>query len=301
MSESTNIVTPTGRLVQGDLFKPSTTDHEGNPLVTKSGPNAGQPRVDYFFGIAIPKLDDRGAPCASYAALEGIIKGVARAAFPKFFDPAGNCLLPTFAFKITDGDSVVPNMKGTRPCDREGFPGNWVLGFSSGFAPGVYTSTQPIQQIVDTSQVKRGDYIRIGGTVVGNNSDSKPGVYLNHNMVQFVAHGQEISAGPSAAEVFGDTAPALPAGASATPLASAPMPAPAAAVAPVAAAPAMAAPIAAPAAVAPVALSAVPAPDFLAPPAAVEVRYAVDGKTYTEAELLGFQWTPAQIAATPKA
>ena len=55
MTEAVNILTPPGRLVQGSLYKGSTQDAEGNPLIVKTGPNAGQSRVDYFFAVAIPK------------------------------------------------------------------------------------------------------------------------------------------------------------------------------------------------------------------------------------------------------
>ena len=51
----TQILTPVGRLVQGDCFEPQTTDAEGKPLLIKNGPNAGQPRVEYFMAIAVPK------------------------------------------------------------------------------------------------------------------------------------------------------------------------------------------------------------------------------------------------------
>ncbi len=123
----TQILTPVGRLVQGDCFEPQTTDAEGKPLLIKNGPNAGQPRVEYFMAIAVPKTD------AGYNEVWAAIHGVARAAFPSLFDAAGNCINPKFAFKVTDGDSQVPNTKGTKPCDREGFPGNWIMNFSGGF------------------------------------------------------------------------------------------------------------------------------------------------------------------------
>ena len=37
------ILTPVGRIVQGSCFEAKTHDLQGNPLVVKTGPNAGQP------------------------------------------------------------------------------------------------------------------------------------------------------------------------------------------------------------------------------------------------------------------
>ena len=171
------ILTPVGRLVQGDCFVPQTTDAEGKPLLIKNGPNAGQPRVDYFLAIAIPKTD------ALYQELWAKIHGKARAEFPSLFDAQGNCINPKFAFKVTDGDSQIPNTKGIKPCDREGFAGHWVLNFSGGFAPKCYTANGA-ELIVNPEMLKRGYYIRISGTVKGNGSMQQPGLFLNHSMVE---------------------------------------------------------------------------------------------------------------------
>ena len=49
-----NFTTPVGRLVAGSLYKGQDKDAEGRPLVVKNGPQAGQPRLDFYFAIAIP-------------------------------------------------------------------------------------------------------------------------------------------------------------------------------------------------------------------------------------------------------
>jgi hypothetical protein len=319
--QATQILTPVGRLVQGDCFEGQTKDAEGNPLVIKNGPNAGQPRVDYFMAIAIPKTD------ATYNKLWATIHGEARAAFPSLFDASGNCINPKFAFKVTDGDSQVPNTKGVKPCDREGFPGHWVLNFSGGYAPKCYIQENGAYKLVtDPSMIKRGYYIRIAGTVKGNGSQQQPGVFLNHSMVELVGYGEEIVTGPNADAVFGGApAAALPAGASATPLAPAAAPAMPGA-APTPAAPAPAAPAPAPAAPAPGQAPAAPAapvqpatdllqpgqapaapaapapaPAAPAPAPAAEVKYQTpDGGQWTEAQLVAAGYDAAQIAALPK-
>ena len=211
MSKATEILTPVGRLVQGSPFEPQTLDAEGRPLVIKSGPNAGQPRQSYFVALAIPKSDP------GVNLLYATIASMARAAFPQYFDAAGNCNNPKFAFKVTDGDSQVPNTKGRKPCDQEGFPGCWVFKFNNGFAPKCYKNGAEL--ITNPEEIKCGYYVRIYATITGNESQQQPGVFLNVSMIQLVGYGEEIVFGPDAKEVFGATPAALPAGASATPLA----------------------------------------------------------------------------------
>ena len=289
------ILTPVGRLVQGDCFEPQTKDAEGKPLIIKNGPNAGQPRVDYFMAIAIPKTD------AGFNEVYASMMEVAKAAFPQLFDAAGNCINPAFAFKLKDGDSQVPNTKGTKPCDCEGFPGHWILNFSGGFAPKIYTAGGA-ELITDPSMVKRGYYIRIYGSVKGNGSMQQPGIFLNHSMVELVGYGEEIITGPSGDAVFGgQPVGALPAGASATPVANA------APLAQPGTAPGMPAVTAAPG------MPAVtPHTDFVngpgntaaAPPSvpAVEVKYLdANGNAFTEAQLLAAGYDAQQIAALQRA
>lgn len=213
--EKSTILTPYGRLVAGSPFDANDKNFEGDPLTVKKGPNAGQPRVEYFSAIAIPK-NDPGWP-----ALHAQILEAAKLGHPTLFDATGACVLPTFAFKITDGDSQVPNKKGNKPCDKEGYAGHWILGFSSGFAPKCYADRGETL-LTDPTSIKRGYYIQISGSVVGNGNPTNPGVYLNYDKVLLVGFGAEIASGLSGTEVFG-SAPVgtLPAGASATPLAQA--------------------------------------------------------------------------------
>ena len=298
MGNNTQLLTPVGRLVMGDCWIPQTTDAENNPLVIKSGPNAGQPRVDYYMGLAIAKTD------TGYNELYAKIHNEARTAFPSLFDASGNCISPKFAFKIIDGDSQIPNTKGNKPCDREGFPGHWILSFSSGYAPKCYIVENGEHKLVtDPNTIKRGYYIRIYGSVAGNGSQQQPGIFLNHSMVELVGYGAEIISGPDANSAFG-AAVALPQGASATPLASAAVPMAVAAPVPmghpappvVPAQPVIAtpAPVAAPA---PGQMA--PAPEFLNPAGAVNKN--VNGQVHSVADLKANGWNDDQIAALPNA
>lgn len=248
MTTRIDILTPAARLVQGNLYKPNTTDAEGKPLVNKSGPNVGQPRVDFYFAVAIPKAGEQHWAQTPWGA---VIYKAGAEAFPQAHQA------PTFAWKVKDGDSTIPNRRGKRPCDSEGFPGHWVLSFSSGYAPNVFrdNGTVPLNE---PDAVKLGDWIQVFGSVAGNGSQTQPGVFLNHSMVNFVATGQRIVVGPDATSV-GFGVAALPAGATALP--------PAGAVT-AAGAPAFpAAPAGFPAAPVPAPVAVQPHPGFLAPAA----------------------------------
>lgn len=207
-----NITSPVGRIVMGSLYDPSTTDAEGKPLVIKTGPNAGQPRVNYFFALAIPKGAE---PHWAHTAWGQQIWACGNQAFPNAAQS------PAFAWKIEDGDSQIPNKKGRKPCDNEGWRGHWILKFSGGFAPKVYQQEGAgYVQVMQKDFCKPGYFVEVAFSVDGNGSQSQPGVYLNHSMVCFRAYGQEIQFGPDVASAgFGQSA--LPAGASMTPLAGA--------------------------------------------------------------------------------
>lgn len=211
-----NITSPVGRIVMGSLYDPSTTDAEGKPLVVKTGPNAGQARVNYFFALAIPKGAE---PHWAHTPWGQQIWAIGNQAHPNAAQS------PAFAWKIEDGDSQIPNKKGRKPCDNEGWRGHWILKFSGGFAPKVYQQEGAgYVQVMQKDFCKPGYFVEVAFSADGNGSTSQPGVYLNHSMVCFRAYGAEISFGPDVSSAgFGQSA--LPAGASMTPPAGAiPMP-----------------------------------------------------------------------------
>ncbi len=295
-----NFTSPVGRIVMGSLYDPSTTDAEGKPLVVKTGPNMGQPRVNYFFALAIPKGAE---PHWAHTPWGQQIWNVGNQAFPNAAQS------PAFAWKIEDGDSQIPNKKGRKPCENEGWPGHWIVKFSGGFAPKVYQQEgSGYVQILQKDFCKPGYYVEVAGSVDGNGSQSQPGVYLNHSMVCFRAYGPEISFGPDVASAGFGAAP-LPAGASMTPPAGV-IPMPQAAVA----APAPLAPVGsvpmppAPAPVAHAPIPVIPNPAFvqvpppapvpMAPPPApaIPVRQmtpAAGGVTYEAYLQAG--WSDAQL------
>lgn len=203
------ILFPVGRLVQGDLVKMQTTDADGKPLTVKNGVNAGQPTQRSFFAVAIAKTPGHThwaqTPWGQQIWAEG-----AKAW------PQGQSGSPTFAWKIEDGDSVIPNTKGRKNCDRTGFPGHWIVNFGSGY-PVKVVDSKGIAPLPDPSVVKLGHYVEAFGSIVGNGSPLKPGMYVNHAAVAYAGFGEEIHVGLDTTKL-GMGQGALPPGASATPL-----------------------------------------------------------------------------------
>ena len=210
-NEKVNITSPVGRFVMGSLYKPRTTDFDGKPLVYKTGQNAGQPRVDYFIALAIPKTGEAHWGHTPWGAK---IWQVGCTAFPQASQR------PDFAWKIDDGDSIIPNKRNRRPCDNEGWKGHWILKMSGGYAPKVYkVEGNACIQVTEPDFLKPGYYMEVAFNVDGNSNQNNPGIYLNHSMVCFRGFGAEIQFGPNVEEAGFGASP-LPAGASAVPLAS---------------------------------------------------------------------------------
>lgn len=194
-----DFLTPVGRIVQGDAFKPQTTDQLGNPLTVKSGPNTGQATQRYYIGVAFPKTD------AAFQAFYAKLIEVARASWPQHFNAQGQCTHPKMSLKVIDGDGVDDNGKPNNT--KEGFAGHWVVKFSSSFAPRCFYlgHYQPHEAIQDPNAIQRGYYVRVAGTIEGNGNQQKPGLYVNLGMIELNRGepGDIIRTGPDAAAVFG--------------------------------------------------------------------------------------------------
>lgn len=195
----TEFRTRTGRIVwaggeRNSLYEPKTTDYDGNPLVTKSGADAGKPTQRFEFGLAIAKLP--GETHFSMSAEGAVIWAQGHKDHPHAAQRSD------FAWKVTDGDSTVPGKvkngkPGRRPCDKEGFAGHWVYSFSSSFAI-KFVNAQGTAYLLDKDVVKVGDYVQVAGDVVGN-TGATPGVYLNHQYVSLQGRGDPIMNGPDPA------------------------------------------------------------------------------------------------------
>jgi len=294
MAQPTPFTTPVGRLVAGSLYKPNVTDAEGRPLLIKSGPNINQPRKDYFFALAVPKGAE--ATHGGFGWMATPWGAIIRAAGEAFLPHATQ--LPTFAWKVKDGDSQVPNKRGKKPADQEGWAGHWVLMFSSGFAPKCFTLIgQPTGSPAAFDQadaINLGDYVQVAGSTGGNGAQQQPGVFVNHNMVCLVGYGERIVVGSDVASAGFGGAP-LPAGASTTPRGGFTLPAiPGAPAGP--AVPALPVPAASTPAQLPPALPVVPNPAFLQPPAPVrKLTAAANGASYEQLRANG--WTDELLIA----
>lgn len=301
-------LTPVGRIVAGSVWDGNTTDFHGKPLEWKSGDKAGQPRTEWFIALAIPKTD------AGFNDVWAQMNRIAKGAFPSMFNASGECLRPDFAWKYTDGDSATLNRNGVAPNTKEGYPGHWVLSLASSHPPRAY-DRDGREIPADTKAIKRGDYVRIFGSMSGNSNQQNPGIYLNLSMIQFSHAGEEIFSGPDAATIFGGTAmPAAPAGVNTTPspaLHSMPTGSIPAAQTPVSA-PASTPgvpPVSAPASAPGVVQGVTPSPDFLNGPApsapaptapAPAETFVCNGVAYSREALRASGWSDAQIDALPR-
>lgn len=264
------VLFPEGRLVAGHPmqgFNP-VDSRTKQPKMKKSDPTVKV--TQWNFGVAFPKngTDWKQTPWGAQM--------VQAATDPVEGYSLNETLSPHFSWKMLDGDSTVPNKKGNIPCQQEGYPGHWIVFFSTELqAPKCYHTGKydPMQQIQDVEAIHKGDYIRVFATVKGNKPSETGGIYVNPTLVSLERKGQRIESaydGPSAASVFGGGAPAPTA-----PAAQTPPPVPGAATPPP------------------------PATDLMTPPPVPVVEnYQYQGVTYTKAQLLAMPgWSEELIAA----
>lgn len=192
---------PPGRVVQGSLYDLQTKDQQGRP----------RDKPTIFFAVAVPKTDPGVAEVLS------IINTTAWEHYKNIPHIAEQLKLGlgavNFAWKVEDGDAVKNN-------GREGFAGCWVFRFSTSIYP-VKTGDSNGNPI-DPAMIKRGYYVDVVGNCAANElTDKNAGVYLNPNGVRLLGYGQEIQDGPTVGQMFANRPAALPAGASALPVAPA--------------------------------------------------------------------------------
>lgn len=188
-----------GRFVQGDAYKGSDKDADGNPRIIKNGPNAGTPTVQYYMAVAVPK---RGTTHWNQTPEGKQIHALGVQSFPQ-----GQHATPSFAWKITDGDDAVPNKKGNKPCDQEGFPGCWVFKFTSQFAPRlVYMNNGVLTELPADKPLKCGYQVEVLAEYKSNASVQQPGLYASQKAVFLAGIGPEIQQGMDLSEVgFGSS------------------------------------------------------------------------------------------------
>ena len=234
------ILFPIGRLVGGSVSKLRQRTEQDNKTLKFN--KDGTPSMQLSFGVAIPKTQAtwQNEPWGQ------VVHGIAKAAFPTLH------MTPSFAYKITDGDSIIPNKNGKVPSSLAGHKGNWVIWFSQGWVPKLVTADGATE--LPAERFIAGFYVQVFADVASNGATppNTPGVYMNPVAVALSGEGETIAVDVDTTSIgFGG---ALPPGA--TPVQAA---APAFAAAP--------APYVAPAPVAaPAPVPVVPSTSFMAPP-----------------------------------
>lgn len=208
-----SVLFPVGRLIQGSLYLPNTKDMEGNLLTVKNpkSPQFGQPRVDYYIGVAIPKT-----PGVTHWSQEVSANPRIGAWGKKIWDAGlsfwGDLVnqKKDFSWKIIDGDST--EYDGATPpkrtCDKPNFKGHWIVSMGGGLAPKIVNSDGSAY-ILEKDAVKKGYYIQVNANIATNGSNINKGIKIYHNAVSFQYPGEEIVSGLDPASVgFGDGSPA---------------------------------------------------------------------------------------------
>ena len=198
------ILFPVGRMIGGSVYKAQTVlDNFKKPKLHSDGTE----QTEFNIGVAFPK----GTETHWNQTVWGkAIHAVGAAAHPQHHS------IPSYAWKVIDGDSTVPNKSGRAPASQEGYKGHWVIWFKQRWAPKL--SQGQGEPLFETDQIIPGYYVEVWASVVGNTGPS-PGVYINPLAINRVAFGEKISTAATVdtrAVGFGKSA--APAGASAVPL-----------------------------------------------------------------------------------
>ncbi len=201
-----------GRIVwtSGDLFKgkPEFIFGTKTPKLDKTG----KQMVQFGFGLAVPKMKDGQAN----PELNAFKMAMGQEAGQIF---TGH-IPPSFAWKFKDGDGI--DDKGKPFSERPGYAGCDVFNLTT-YQAIKYFKWENGSNVMINQGIKCGDYIRVSISIKAHGAvgQGKPGLYLNPEMVQLVAFGEEIIPAKTvdADSVFGNVAPAVPPGGSTAPVA----------------------------------------------------------------------------------
>ena len=179
-----------GRIVAGHPMKANQrTDDAGKPRFKVDG----SPMLSFFVALAIPKNGTTDWKQTSWGA---DIYAQAQADWKN-----NETAMPSFSWKIVDGDSTVPNKNNVQPCTKEGYPGHWVVSIDSNFPYSCHHPDKyaPIDQIKDENVIKCGDYGRMMVSVVGNGATgtNTRGIYINPQFFILDRAGDLINTGSS--------------------------------------------------------------------------------------------------------
>ena len=208
---ATQIKLPVARIIGGSVYQshPRETD-AGQPIYVK-GSNPPVQAVDFSLGLAIPKKGEADWKQTQWG--ESIYK--------EGFEGHKNMTLsPAFSWKITDGDSQIPNKVGKINAQREGYAGHLIVWIKSFQAPQLCNTRG--QLLVEKDAIYCGSWVQAVISCKPNDvpvgGAGTPGVYLNMLAVCFVGHGERIeTSAVNVSEIVWDVAE-LPPGCSAIPL-----------------------------------------------------------------------------------
>ena len=215
------VLIPMARMVFGDLYSLlPRNDKDGKPKIGKDG----KPSLELKFAVAIKK----GTEDSWFETTWGKeIKAEAVEGYPKHH------LTPTFAWKVVDGDSPIPNKKGKAPNENPLNLGHWILWLSQGWLPKITDAKG--NKIDAEGYITSGDYVKLILKVKANGSSSAPsetpGVYLNPEAVGLAFKGQSLAVEVDTS-VFGEMEDVMPDGALSPSTPEFSMPPPAAKAAP---------------------------------------------------------------------
>ena len=197
-------VIPPGRLISGNLTTKNLTDMHGKP---NESPN-------YWFAVAVPKTSP-GIAEAIQALInftfEALRTNPALGAAQCGFEPQQGYQHAPFSWKLRDGD-------GAKWRGKEGAANCWIFEYSTAIS---FVSANNLNIPIDPATINLGDWVDVATMCQFNDNAEKPGIYMNPQGVRLLGYGERINPGPSAAQLFGAAPAMLPAGASATPLATA--------------------------------------------------------------------------------
>lgn len=261
----------TGRIVSGHPMKDQERYDDNNQKIMKDG----KPVTQRYIGLAIPKNGSTDWKQTDWGR-----QFYAEGTNPTNGYKNGEDQHPSFSWKITDGDSSIPNKRGKKPCEQQGYAGNWIVSIATELPYGCYHvgKYDPIQAIQNPDEITCGDNVRVLVDVKPNrkkdgSAAKTPGIYVNPRLLELSSKGEPIiheQSGPSASAVFGGGA----------------APAPVSTLVPAAPAPA----------------TPPPATDLLVTPPPVEEKYNVNGTIYTRSQLLAFPgWSEANLVGLPRA
>jgi len=165
-----NLISPVGRIVQGDLFEGSTNGYQNKPYGLRQD---GSAIKKWFIALAIEKTNP------DLGKFMQTLLGLAAQAWPTF---RGNHLdNNAFKSKIADGDATDdPNMKGCV-----------IFKMESQYPPTIFAPDCQ-RVITNPEEVKRGYYIQVAGTYQTNGDNQKPGMKFWLQKVLFKYAGEEI-------------------------------------------------------------------------------------------------------------